>query len=202
MFCAYLKCRDVACRISPGGNSLNYHIHLMRCAARQPGGEQTLEHLLQILFIQYINSKKLEEKSVPRREIAISRRGMAVSRRGIAISRRGMQKYTIFSWFCSCYLVLTFKRSSTECHQEYYRKAAIFIAKQTTSHPLLKNPHNSFVSKSRGANKNHTKTKLEYHIHNNTKKMPRRWPRHLILLLLTFFFRQAEKKECLLYISP
>ena len=29
---------------------------------------------------------------------------MAVSRRGIAISRRGMQKYTIFSWFCSCYL--------------------------------------------------------------------------------------------------
>ena len=101
---AYLKCRDVACRVSPGGNSWNYHIHLMRCAARQLGGERALEHLLQILFIYYINSKKLEEKSVPRREIAIPRRGMAVSRRGIAISRRGMQKYTIFSWFCSCYL--------------------------------------------------------------------------------------------------
>ena len=34
----------------------------------------------------------------------------------------------------------------------------------------------------------------------NIKKMPRHWPRHL--KLLTFFFRQAEKKECPLYISP
>ena len=65
----------MACRVSLGGNSWNYHIHLMRCAARQLDGERALE-----------------------------RRGMAVSRRGIAISRRGMQKYTIFSWFCSCYL--------------------------------------------------------------------------------------------------
>ena len=39
VFCAYLRCRDVACRVSPGGNSWNCHIHLMRCAARQPGGE-------------------------------------------------------------------------------------------------------------------------------------------------------------------
>ena len=39
MFCAYLKCRDVACCVSPGGNSWIYHIHLMRCAARQLGGE-------------------------------------------------------------------------------------------------------------------------------------------------------------------
>ena len=90
----------------------------------------------------------------------------------------------------------------TECHQEYYRKAAIFIVKQTTSLPLLKNPHNFILFKIQRDKQNHTKTKLEYHIHNNTKKMPRRWPRHLILLLLTFFFRQAEKKECLLYISP
>ena len=39
MFCAYLKCRDAACRVSPGGNSWNCHIHLMRYAARQLDGE-------------------------------------------------------------------------------------------------------------------------------------------------------------------
>ena len=42
---------------------------------------------------------------------------MAVSRRGIAISRRGMQKYTIFSWFCSCYLAPSpiSRNSSNSC---------------------------------------------------------------------------------------
>lgn len=45
VFCAYLKCRDVACRTSPGGNSWNCHIHLMRCAARQFGGGASPESL-------------------------------------------------------------------------------------------------------------------------------------------------------------
>ena len=36
---------DVACRTSPGGNSWNCHIHLMRCAARQFGGGASPESL-------------------------------------------------------------------------------------------------------------------------------------------------------------
>ena len=50
VFCAYLKCRDMACRVSLGGNSWNYHIHLMRCAARQLNGETSLGALITNLF--------------------------------------------------------------------------------------------------------------------------------------------------------
>ena len=39
-------------------------------------------------------------------------------------------------------ILLTFKRSSIGCRQEYCRETATFIVDQTTSLPLLKSPHN------------------------------------------------------------
>ena len=56
-------------------------------------------------------------------------------------------------------ILLTFKRSSIGCRQEYCRETATFIVDRTTSLPLLKSPHNFTRFKIQGANNVHTKTK-------------------------------------------